>query len=214
MTNDSYDPTKVEIITPVNEFVLMLADDSVYNPIEDVIVNNVIIKHGAWNIDRTEQVDAAAAAFLRFTAFVVANASSIVISNIEISHTGCYGLWINAGTEMINFMNSHITDTGAGGIWIGHALAPMPKAANSIKNLSNEISYAGNVFPSGVGIVDSTSFDVIIASNSIHHQRYNGITYGPKVFRQNFCSFLGHLKVLSVSQKLWVICRILCSFQI
>ena len=40
------------------------------------------------------------------------------------------------------------------------------------------------------------------------------VTYGPKVFRQNFCSFLGHLKLLSVSQKLWVRCRILYSFQI
>ena len=32
---------------------------------------------------------------------------------------------------------------------------------------------------------------------------YHGITYGPKVFRQNVCSFLGHWKVLSTSQKLF-----------
>jgi hypothetical protein len=178
MTNGSYDPTKVEIITPVKEIVFLLAGDSVHDPIEDVIVNNVAIQHGAWYIDRTQQADAAAAGFLRFAAFIVANASAIVISNVEISHTGAYGLWINAGTEKVDFLNSVITDTGAGGVWIGRALAPMPKAANLIKIISNEISYGGNVFPSGVGILDSTSFDVVIADNSIHHQRYNGISVG------------------------------------
>jgi parallel beta-helix repeat protein len=75
-------------------------------------------------------------------------------------------------------MNSLIMDTGAGGIWIGRDLAPMPKAATSIKILSNEISYGGNVFPSGVGIVDSTSVDVVIADNIIHHHRFNGISVG------------------------------------
>ena len=178
MTNGSYDPTKVQIITPVKEIVMLLAGDDFYHPIEDVIVNDVAVQHGAWNIDRTQQADAADASFLRFAAFVVANASSVVVSNIEVSHTGAYGVWINEGTEKIDFLNSFITDTGAGGLWVGRALAPMPKAVNSVKIISNEISYGGNVFPCGAGIVSGTSFDIIIAQNVIHHQRYNGISIG------------------------------------
>ena len=179
MTNGSYDPRNVNnIITPVNEIVVLLAGDEWSRPIENVIVNNVAIEHGAWTIDRTEEADGSEAVFLRFAAFVVANASSIIISNVEISHTGAYGLWINAGTEKIDFLNSLITDTGAGGLWIGRDLAPMPKAANSLKIISNEISYGGNVFPSAVGLVDSTSFDVIIINNVIHHHRYNGMSIG------------------------------------
>ena len=178
MTNGSYDPNQVQIITSVQEIVMLLASDDVYHPIEDVIVNEITIQHGAWNIVPTEQADSAAAAFLRFAAFVVANASAIVVSNIEVSHTGAYGVWINEGTERIDFLNSLITDTGAGGLWVGRELAPMPKAVNSVKIISNEISYGGNVFPSGVGIVSGTSFDVIIAQNIIHHQRYNGISIG------------------------------------
>jgi parallel beta-helix repeat protein len=178
MTNGTYDPAKVEIITSVNEIVMLLAGDDVYNPVEDVIVNNVTIQHGAWNIDRTEQADAASAAFLKNAAFVVANASSITISNVEISHIGSYGLWMNTGTSNINFMNSLITDIGGGGIWIGRSLISMPTPAISIKILSNEISYGGNVFPSGVGIEVSSTEDVIIADNSIHHLRYNGMSIG------------------------------------
>ncbi len=178
MTNGSYDPTKVEIITSVNEIVVLLAGDDVYHPVEDVIVNNVAIQHGAWNIGRTERADAASAAFLTSAAFFVVNASSIVISNVEIIHTGSYGLWINTGTSNINFMNSLITNIGAGGIWIGRSLISMPTPASSIKILSNEISYGGNVFPSGVGIDVSSTEDVIIAENSIHHLRYNGMSIG------------------------------------
>lgn len=181
MTDGSYNPNDVQVITPVKEIVLLLAGDDVDHPVEDVIINDVMIQHGAWHIDRYQQADAADAGFLKFATFIVANASLVVLSNIEISHTGAYGLWINAGTEKIDFLNSLITDTGAGGIWIGRELVLLSQIANSIKIISNEISYGGNVFPCGVGIVDSTSSDVIIADNIIHHQRYNGISIGSSI---------------------------------
>ena len=85
------------------------------------------------------------------------------------SHTGGYGLWINADTKKIDLLNSLITDTGAGGIWIGRELVDLSQIANSIKIISNEISYGGNVFPCIVGIVDSTSSDVIIADSTEQH---------------------------------------------
>jgi parallel beta-helix repeat protein len=157
---------------------VLLASDNVYNPVEDVIIDNVAIHHGAWNINRTQQADGASAGFLHNAAFFVANASSIVISDVEISHTGSYGLWINSGTLNINFMNSLITDMGAGGIWVGRTLTPMPKRATFVKIISNEISYGGNVFPSGVGIDVGASLGVVISDNSIHHHRYNGISVG------------------------------------
>ena len=59
MTNGSYDPTKVEIITPVNEIVTSIASDDATKPVEDVIIDNVAIYHGAWSLGRTEQADAA-----------------------------------------------------------------------------------------------------------------------------------------------------------
>ena len=92
MTNGSYDPTKIEIITSVNEIVLSIASDDATKPIEDVIIDNVAIRHGAWNLDRTQQADAASAEFLRSAALFVNNATAIIMLNVEISHTGSYGL--------------------------------------------------------------------------------------------------------------------------
>jgi parallel beta-helix repeat protein len=185
MTDGSYDPTNTEIITSVNEIVVSIVSDDVTKPVEDVIIGNVAVQHGAWNIGRYEQADAASAAFLATGALLIINATSIVISNVEISHTGAYGLRIREGTSNIDCINSLVTDTGAGGIWIGHWLMPMWAITTSINVISNEVSYGGNVFPSAVGIIIHRGVYIVIADNSIHHHRYNGITvssslgYGP-----------------------------------
>ncbi len=177
MTDGSYDPKKSEIITSVNETVVSLASDDINNPVEDIIIDNVAIQHGAWNIDRTEQAEAASAAFLTSVALFIANATSIIISNVEISHTGSYGLRIKEGTSHINLINSLITDTGAGGVWIGDRSTDM-SISTSNKITSNEISYGGNVFPCGVGVLIHRAVDIVIADNAIHHHRYNGIAVG------------------------------------
>jgi parallel beta-helix repeat protein len=178
MTDGSYDPTKSEIITSVNETVVSIASDNINNPVEDIIIDNVMIQHGAWNIKRTEQADTASAAFLTSVAVFIANATSIIISNVEISHTGSYGLRIKEGTSHINVMNSLVTDTGAGGIWIGDRSTDMSISPTSNKIISNDISYGGNVFPSGVGVLVHRATDIIIADNTIHHHRYNGMSIG------------------------------------
>ncbi|UJR14456.1 hypothetical protein I4U23_001453 [Adineta vaga] len=177
-TDGSYDPNQSEIITPINEIVMTVAGDDVTNPVEDIIINNIVIQHSAWNIDRTQQADAQAASFLTYASLYIANATAIIISDIEISHTGSYGVWIKEGTTNINILNSLVTDTGAGGIRIGQMIEPVPTPTTSIHIISNEISYGGNVFPSGVAVISHRAMDVIIADNSIHHHRYTGISLG------------------------------------
>jgi parallel beta-helix repeat protein len=175
MTDGSYDPKKSLIITSVNETVVSLTSDDINNPVKDIIIDNVAIQHGAWNINRTELAEAA---FLTSVALFIANATSILISNVEISHTGSYGLRIMDGTSYITVINSLITDTGAGGVRIGELSTGLPTAPNTIKFISNEISYGGNVFPSGVGLIIHSGIEVVIADNTIHHLRYIGIGVG------------------------------------
>ncbi len=178
MTDGSYDPLTAQVITSVNDFVLVLASDDATQPIHDLFVENVTIQHGAWNIGRYEQADYQAAAFLTSAALFVANATSIVLSNVEISHTGTYGLWIKEGTTNIDLINSLVTDTGAGGVRIGQMISPVPTPTCSITIISNEVSYGGNVFPSGVAVISHRAVDVLIADNIIHHHRYTGISVG------------------------------------
>ncbi len=50
---------------------------------------------------------------------------------------------------------------------IGQMIAPVITSTSSIHVIStNEISYGGNVFPSGVGVLIHRAVDVIIAENS------------------------------------------------
>jgi hypothetical protein len=86
MTDGSYDPAKEQIIASAKEMVVTLASDDVNRPVEDIIIDNVAIQHGAWNIGRYEQADSGGAGFLNSAAVFIANATSIIISNVEISH--------------------------------------------------------------------------------------------------------------------------------
>ena len=178
MTDGSYNPEQAQIFASLNEFVVVLAGTDINNTINDVIIDNVAIQHSAWNIGRTQQADGQAAAFLQTAPLFIANATSIVISNVEISHTGSYAIWVKEGTTNINIMNSLITDTGAGGIRIGQMITPIPTPTSSVNVLSNEVSYGGNVFPSGVAVISHRAQDIVIADNLIHHHRYTGISIG------------------------------------
>ena len=176
MTDGSYDPTSAQIITPVNEVALFIGSDDATKPVEDVIVNNVAVQHGAWNIGIHQQADSTSAGFIATGAVLIINATSIIISNVEISHTSGYGIRIREETSNINLIDSLVTDTGAGGIWIGHWMNPAWAPITSVNVISNEVSYGGNVFPSGVAIITGHVEHVMIADNVIHHHRYNGIT--------------------------------------
>ena len=51
---------------------------------------------------------------------------------------------------------------------------------SSIHIISNEVSYGGNVFPIGIDVIVHRAIDVDIVDNSIHHQRYTGVSIGRK----------------------------------
>ncbi len=106
---------------------------------DGIIINNVVIQHGAWSIQHTQQADDASAAFLTSAALFIANATSIVVSNVEISHTGSYGIRIKEGTSGVNVINSKFADMGAGGIWIGDqtsAILVSPRSSGADRVLS------------------------------------------------------------------------------
>jgi parallel beta-helix repeat protein len=178
MTDGSYDPTKVEIITPVYEFILSIVGDTVTNPVEDIIIDNIAIQHSAWNINRTQLADGLWQAFLTTDSLYIANATSITISDVEISRTGSYAICIKEGTSNIHIINSFINDTGAGGIRIGQTNKPILYPTNSINIISNEISYGGNVFAGGVALATFRADNVALVDNLIHHHRYTGISVG------------------------------------
>ena len=178
MTDGSYDPNKSQIITSVNETIVSVKSDNMHKPVHNIFIDNVAIQHGAWHIDRTQVADAASAAFLTSVALFIANATFITVSNVEISHTGSYGIRITEGTSNIDIKNSRITDMGAGGIWIGDRKSNMSVSPTLCKILSTEIGYGGNIFLSAVGVLIHQATDIVVADNTIHHLRYNGISVG------------------------------------
>ena len=71
-----------------------------------------------------------------------------------------------------------MTDIGTGGIRIGQMILPVPAPTSSVNVISNEVSYGGNVFPNGVGVISHRARYIVIADNLIHHHRYTGVSIG------------------------------------
>jgi len=187
MTDGSYDPTSVDMITPIHENVLSIIGNNATQPVENITMDYISIQHGAWNIATHAIGEGSSARFLKSVALFIANSSSIRLSNIEISHTGSYGLRIGEGTSNIIVIDSLVTDTGAGGIWIGEWSTPVSLITSSINISSNEISFGGNVFPSGVGVLVNRAFNITIENNVVHHHRNIGINVGAALgYNQSF----------------------------
>ena len=57
-------------------------------------------------------------------------------------------------------------------------ISPVPTPTSYIHIISNEVSYGGNVFPSGVAVISHRANNAIVADNVIHHHRYTGVSVG------------------------------------
>ena len=178
MTDGSYDLSTAEIIAPLHERVLTVASADAAQPVRDVVVDNVVIEHSAWRIGRTEQADSQAASFLTTAPLYIANASNVVVSAVTVQHTGSYGVWLREGATDIELFNLMVTDTGAGGIRLGQMEAAPAFPTTGVNVMGCEVSYGGNVFPSGVAVISHRAVDVSISGNHIHHHRYSGMSIG------------------------------------
>ena len=178
MTDGTYDPSTASVVTPMMDIVTLVASDDFNNPVHGVILDNIAIQHSSWSIGLTDQADGQAAAWLNPAALYIANATAILVSSVEVSHTGGYAIWAREGASDVTVTDSLITDCGAGCIRIGQMIAPVPTPTFGINIIANEVSYGGNVFPSGVAVISHRASTVLIAQNVIHHHRYTGISTG------------------------------------
>ena len=178
MTDGSYDPNLSRIVAPTRESVMNLAGNDIDHPLHDVLINGIAISHSAWTIGRTQQTDSQATSWQTTPALFLANATGVLVTGVEVSHTGQYGVWIQEGTSGVNILDCVVTDTGAGGVRIGQMAWPIPRPTSGVNVIGNIISFGGNVFPDGVAVISHRASSVAITGNHIHHHRYSGISVG------------------------------------
>ena len=179
MTDGSWDPsTTSSVVTPIHDAVMALAGNDAAHPLRNVLINGIALKHSSWTIGRTQQADNQAASWLPTASLLLANATGVLVSGVEISHTGGYAVWLREAATGVQIIDCLITDTGAGGVRIGQMDAPPLHPTSGIDVIGNEISYGGNVFPDGVAVISHRATAVAISGNHVHHHRYTGVSVG------------------------------------
>ena len=177
-TDGSYEPSHVTVVTPVHDSVMNLAGNDAQHPLHDVLINGIAIQHAGWSVARDQQADNQAASWLPSAALLLANVTGAVVTGVEVSHTGQYGVYIKEGAVGVDVLDSLITDTGAGGVRIGQMQFPIAHPTSAVAVIGTEVSYGGNVFPDGVAIISHRASTVAIVDCHVHHHRYSGISVG------------------------------------
>ena len=104
------------------------------------------------------------------------------IEGCTVEQVGWYGIDIGDGCQNIQINGNVIRDLGAGGVKINGAAASDPDVATRRTGLcriaDNEISAAGRIFHSGVGVLSMNAFQMEIVHNHIHDLFYTGVSCG------------------------------------
>lgn len=168
---------KLDVVAPVTAGDLLLIQNA-----SGISIDGLSFQHTDWDGKHAFKMSGGvqSASFLDAAAVHLKNASNCTLSQIEVLHTGQYGVWFNDCGANNKMVSSTVMDLGAGGVRIGTG-GPLPDDPEFTSNNTVTdcvIKDGSHVFAEGVGILLQHSSFNTISHNEVGNFKYTGISVG------------------------------------
>lgn len=177
-------PESVAAIIPVTrQFLSVQGDPAAGKFAEFIQFENLAFQHSDWPVGAKGHSDPQAANSVR-AVIELKFAQHCALTRCEISHTGGYGLWLDAGCQQNRISGNHLHELGAGGIRVGGSTEPVGTMSQeqvvASRNLieNNWIHDGGKIYQGGVGVWIGHANYITVAHNEISDFFYTGISNG------------------------------------
>ena len=173
-------PDNTTVVAPVHELLLVIKGDGELGlPVEYLNFRGISFQYGAFLLNTSQSHDGQAAAGMT-AAVYASDARDCVFSDIDISHSGIYGIWLAKGCQRNMLIRSELHDLGGGGIRIGEPGGEQDATRACGHNLVENcfIHNAGLVAPAAVGAIIFKSSYNTLRHNEISDLYYSAVSVG------------------------------------
>ncbi|NLE56039.1 MAG: right-handed parallel beta-helix repeat-containing protein [Lentisphaerae bacterium] len=173
-------PANCVVEAPVAQQLLVLQGDSeVGQFVENLVFSGIAFHHNAFVMPQDAMHDGQAAVGLT-GAIYTNSARNCRFEDLNIAHTGTYGLWFAKGSQDNVLIRSELHDLGGGGVKIGESGGESNEATacrgNTVENCF--IHDGGVIAQAGVGVLILRSSYNTLRHNEICDLYYSAVSVG------------------------------------